>query len=238
MTNDKLDDLSRLEQKLEFSFKDRCLLLEALRHSSFINENPASDINSNERLEFLGDSVLGLVIAEKLFESYPGSDEGRLTQLRSALVRRETLARIAREIELGDDLSLGKGEEAGGGRDKNANLAGAFEALIAAIYLDRGLKAAGIIILKLFGPEIHNQANQVAETDYKSKLQEIIQARWQQTPAYMLLEAIGPDHDRIFTVEVRAGNAVLGSGTGKSKKIAEMAAAKAALEKLDTSFKF
>jgi ribonuclease-3 len=232
MTNGKLDHLTGLEEILGFSFKDRSLLLDALRHSSYINENPGSQNDSNERLEFLGDSVLGLVVAEKLFESYPASDEGRLTQLRSALVRRETLAGIAREIKLGNYLSMGKGEEAGGGRDKNANLAGAFEALIAAIYLDRGLKTARSVILKLFGPEIHKQANQVAETDYKSKIQEIIQARWQQTPDYVLLEAAGPDHDKLFSVEVRAGNMVLGAGTGKSKKAAEMAAAKMALEKL------
>jgi ribonuclease III len=228
----KLTDLSQFQNSLDIFFKNTSYLEQALVHSSYINENPGIAPVSNERLEFLGDAVLGLVIAQKLYQDFPQSSEGELTRLRAALVRRETLALIAVEIKLGDYLLLGRGEESGGGREKTANLAGAFEALIAAIYLDQGLDATGKLILQLFGPEIHKQAQQVAGTDYKSKLQEIIQAQQQQTPVYHLVEATGPDHDRQFTIEVKIGHSVLGRGTGKSKKAAEMEAARAALEGL------
>jgi ribonuclease III len=225
-------DLKNFQEKLNIRFNNPSLLELALVHSSYINEKPGVAPNSNERLEFLGDAVLGLVIAEKLFEDFPLSAEGELTRLRSALVRRETLAQVARIIDLGNYLFLGKGEESGGGRQKPANLAGAFEALIAAIYLDKGLAAAKIFILDLFGPEIYKQANQGAETDYKSKLQEIIQAEHQIAPSYYVIDATGPDHAKLFTVEVRIGNDVLGTGTGKSKKIAEMEAAHLVLKAL------
>jgi ribonuclease III len=227
-----LADISLLEKKMGLKFKNTNLLDLALTHSSYLNENPGISLNSNERLEFLGDAILGLVIAEKLYEQYPEYDEGELTQLRSALVRKEMLARIAATVDLGEYLYLSKGEEAGGGRIKQANLAGAFEALIASIYLDRGLKSAKTFILKLFDTEMQQQAHLGPETDYKSKLQEIIQAQRQVTPSYHLLKAIGPDHDRQFTFEVRVGDYVLGKGTGKSKKAAEMEAAREALENL------
>lgn len=223
-------DLSLLQQKLGITFNDPSLLELALIHSSYINENPGVAPASNERLEFLGDAVLGLVIAERLYQDFPGSDEGELTRFRSALVRREMLAQIAGIIELGDYLYLGNGEEAGGGRNKPANLAGAFESLIAAIYLDQGLDTARSFILQLFGSEMYKQAHQGAETDYKSKLQEIMQAERQITPSYYLIEAIGPDHAKQFTVEVKIGDTILGRGTGTSKKAAEMEAARVALE--------
>jgi ribonuclease III len=225
-----LPDLSQLQDSLGIVFIDTLYLEQALVHSSYINENPGIAPVSNERLEFLGDAVLGLVIAQKLYQDFPQSSEGELTRFRAALVRRETLAQIAVEISLGSYLLLGRGEESGGGREKTANLAGAFEALIASIYLDQGLETTRTLILKLFGPEIHKQARQVAGTDYKSQLQEIIQAQRQQTPVYHMVQASGPDHDRLFTIEVRIGNTVLGRGTGKSKKTAEMEAARTALE--------
>jgi ribonuclease III len=227
-----LADPSSLQQKLGIVFKDRALLELALIHSSYINENPGLAPASNERLEFLGDAVLGLVTAEKLYQDFPESDEGELTRLRSALVRRETLAQIAGLINLGDYLYLGVGEEAGGGRKKPANLARALESLIAAIYLDGGLELAREFISKLFGPEIWEQAQEGAGTDYKSKLQEIMQAQQQVTPDYQLIKATGPDHAREFTIEVKAGDTFLGKGTGKSKKAAEMDAARVALENL------
>jgi ribonuclease III len=227
-----VSDLNNLQQKLAITFNSPSLLELALVHSSYINEQPGTFAFSNERLEFLGDAVLGLVIAEKLYAELPESNEGELTRLRSALVRRETLARAARTIQLGDYLFLGLGEAAGGGRDKTANLAGAFEALIAAIYLDQGLEISRLFILKIFGSEIYNQADRGARTDYKSKLQEKIQSREQITPSYRLLGAVGPDHAKTFTVEVRAGEEVLGQGSGNSKKAAEMEAARAALEKI------
>jgi ribonuclease III len=227
-----LTDLTLLQNTLGMSFNNPSLLELAMIHSSFINENPGIAPASNERLEFLGDAVLGLVVAEKLYHDYPESDEGELTRLRSALVRKEMLAQIAGDISLGEYLSLGIGEEGGGGRSKPANLAGAFEALIAAIYMDQGLTAAKTFILKLFGTEMLAQARLGAGTDYKSKLQEVMQAERQITPGYHLVEAVGPDHAKKFTVEVIIGDEVLGRGTGKSKKSAEMEAARITLERL------
>ncbi len=229
-------DLAALQQTLGVSFNDQSLLEQALVHSSYVNENPDFAPVSNERLEFLGDAVLGLVVAEKLYQDFPHSTEGEMTRLRAALVRRDTLARIARTIKLSDYLYLGKGEEASGGRRKPANLAGALEAMIAAIFLDQGSTTTREVILRLFNEELQKIASQGAGVDYKSQLQELIQAREQQTPAYQLVEAVGPDHDKRFTVEVRAGDTVLGRGSGKSKKVAETEAARAALEQLSTDF--
>ena len=228
-------DLAALQQTLGISFNDPSLLEQALVHSSYVNENPS--LASNERLEFLGDAVLGLVIAEKLYQDFPHFDEGEMTKLRAALVRGGTLARVARTIKLGDYLYLGKGEEASGGRRKPANLAGALEAMIAAIFLDQGLTTSNDFVLRLFNEELQRVgASQEAGVDYKSQLQELIQAREQQKPTYQLVVAVGPDHDRRFTVEVRVGDTVLGKGSGKSKKAAETEAAHTALEQLPISF--
>jgi ribonuclease-3 len=227
-----LANLTNLQETIGISFNDPTLLKLALIHSSYINENPGAAPVSNERLEFLGDAVLGLVIAEKLYQDLPYSSEGELTRLRSALVCREMLAQIATKFDLGSYLFMGNGEEAGGGRTKPINLAGSFEALIAAIYLDHDLETAKNLILKLYGSEIHKYAHQGAGTDYKSRLQEILQAEKQITPSYHVVEAVGPDHAKLFTVDVRVNMKILGRGTGKSKKAAEMAAAKAALDNL------
>ena len=229
-------DLAALQQTLGISFNDPSLLEQALVHSSYVNENPGLAPASNERLEFLGDAVLGLVVAEKLYQDFPYSTEGEMTRLRAALVRRDTLARMARTIKLDAYLYLGKGEEASGGRRKPANLAGALEAMIAAIFLDQDSTTTEEVILRLFNEELQKVASQGGGVDYKSQLQELIQAREQQTPAYQLVEAMGPDHDKRFTVEVRAGDTVLGRGSGKSKKMAETEAARAALEQLATNF--
>ena len=229
-------DLDALQQALGISFNDVSLLEEALTHSSYINENPGFALASNERLEFLGDAVLGLVVAEKLYQDFPNFDEGEMTKLRAALVRRETLTHIAKDIGLGDHLYLGKGEEASGGRHKPANLAAALEAVIAAIFLDQGSTAARDFILRLLDAELQKVVSQGPEVDYKSALQELTQTRQQQTPTYHVLEATGPDHSKTFTVEVRLGETVLGSGSGKSKKAAESEAARSALEQLSTSF--
>ena len=231
-----LASLDALQQTLGVSFNAPCLLEQALVHTSYANENPGLAPVANERLEFLGDAVLGLVIAEKLYQDFPRAAEGEMTRLRSALVRRETLARRAKAIGLGDYLYVGKGEEASGGRRKPANLAGALEAVIAAIFLDRGPAIAGDCILRLFDGELARVGGKGAGVDYKSQLQELVQARGQRTPVYRLVEAVGPDHDRRFTVEVRAGYTVLGRGSGKSKKAAETEAARNALEQRDTGF--
>ena len=229
-------DLAALEQTLGISFNDLSLLEQALVHRSYINENPGLAPVSNERLEFLGDAVLGLVIAEKLYLEYPQCSEGEMTKFRSALVRRDTLARIARTISLGNYLYLGKGEEASGGRYKLANLAGALEAVIAAVFLDQGSATARNFILKLLSKELQKVVSHGVETEYKSQLQELIQSRQQITPTYHLAEAVGPAHDREFTVEVRVGDTVLGRGSGKSKKAAETEAARLALERLSINF--
>ena len=231
-----MTDLTTLQQTLGVSCNDESLLEQALVHSSYINENPDLALASNERLEFLGDAVLGLVVAEKLYQDFPHLDEGEMTKLRAALVRRETLARIARAIGLGDYLYLGKGEEASGGRRKPANLAAALEAVIAAVLLDRGSSIAGDLILRLLDIELQEVVNQGTGVDYKSELQELIQAREQQTPAYYIIDTTGPDHDKRFTVEVRLGEVLLGRGSGKSKKAAETEAARSALEQLSPDF--
>ncbi|MFC1906326.1 ribonuclease III [Chloroflexota bacterium] len=231
-----MTDLVALQQTLDISFNDHFLLEQALVHSSYLNENPGFALSSNERLEFLGDAVLGLVVTEKLYRDLSHSTEGEMTRCRAALVRGSTLARVARTIKLGEYLYLGKGEEASGGRRKPANLAGALEAMIAAIFLDQGSTTTEEVILRLFNEELQKVANQGVEVDYKSQLQELIQAREQQTPAYQLVEVMGPEHDRRFTVEVKVGYTVLGRGSGKSKKVAETGAARAALEKLADDF--
>lgn len=225
-------DHQQFQKQLEIHFKNSSLLKQALIHSSYINENPDTALSSNERLEFLGDAVINMVIAEELFKRFPDYDEGELTRLRSVLIKRETLARAARQINLGKYLYLGKGEESGGGREKDTNLAGGLESLIAAIYLDQGLETVRNFVLKLFVTIIQEITGSGAVTDYKSRLQELIQCREQITPSYHLIEAIGPPHEKTFTVEVRAGQIALGRGTGKSKKAAEMEAARVALEKI------
>ena len=229
-------DLDALQRTLGVSFDDPSLLEQALIHSSYINENPGIALNSNERLEFLGDAILSLIVAEKLYYVLPYSTEGEMTRLRAALVRRDTLARMARAVRLGDYLYLGKGEETSGGRHKPANLAGALEAVIAAIFIDQGLTIAKDFILRLFDNELQKVVSQGAEIDYKAQLQELIQARQQLTPTYQVIEAVGPDHDKKFTVEVRVGDTVLGKGAGKSKKMAETEAARSALQRLSSSF--
>ncbi|MFC2072808.1 ribonuclease III [Chloroflexota bacterium] len=229
-------DLAALQQTLGVIFNDASLPEQALVHSSYINENPGFAPTSNERLEFLGDAVLGLFVAEKLYQDSPHLAEGEMTKLRAALVCQDTLARMARAIGLGDHLYLGKGEEASGGRHKPANLAGAMEAIIAAVFLDRDSSTARDFILRLLDIELENALNQRTAVDCKSELQELIQDKEQQQPSYHVIEETGPDHAKTFTVEVRLGETVLGRGSGKNKKAAETEAARSALEKLTASF--
>jgi len=231
-----LADLAALQQVLGISFNSLSLLEQALVHSSYSNENPGFVPDSNERLEFLGDAVLDLVVAEKLYRDFPQFTEGKMTKLRAALVRQDTLAHMARAISLGDYLYLGRGEESSGGRDKPTNLAGALEAVVAAIFLDQGLNTTTDAILRLFNVELVKVISHGIGVDYKSQLQELIQTRQDQIPVYHLVEAVGPDHDRRFTVEVRVGDTVLGRGSGKSKKRAETEAARSALEQLSVNF--
>jgi ribonuclease-3 len=227
-----LADLAVLQKRLGVSFNDLSQLRRALMHSSYVNENPGSALAANERLEFLGDAVLELVITEKLYRDLPQASEGEMTKLRAALVSRDTLAQLARAAGLGAYLYLGKGEEASGGRDKSANLASALEAVVAATFLDQNLPTARNLILRLFEKELEKVISRGGPVNYKTQLQELVQARGQPLPVYYLLEAKGPEHEPQFTVEVRSGDTVLGQGLGKSKKQAEAEAARAALESL------
>jgi ribonuclease-3 len=227
-----LADLSALQKILGIGFKNILLLEKSLVHRSYLNENQGINSDSNERLEYLGDAILGFVVAEKLYRDFPEYDEGQMTRLRSILVRRETLARISRSINLGEYLFLGKGEDTSGGRNKSANLACALEAVIAAVYLDQGMVKTRKMIIRLLKDEWQKATKKPAAIDYKSKLQELIQSREQKIPSYQVTGTSGPDHKKTFNVEVRLGNEVLGSGSGKSKKEAETEAARKALEKI------
>lgn len=231
-----MTDLAGLQRNMGVSFKDDSHLELALVHSSYINENPGQGQTSNERLEFLGDAVLGLVVAERLYREYPRCSEGEMTRLRSAVVRQDTLARGARTINLGDYLYLGKGEEADGGRQKPANLEAALEAVIAAVFLDGGLTAARNFILRLLEEELEKAISLGPATDYKSALQELTQSRQRITPTYRVTNTSGPDHGKTFTVEVTLKGKVVGSGAGKSKKAAETEAARQALDGLSRHF--
>lgn len=225
-------DLNSLQKTLGINFKDISILEKSLVHRSYLNENQGAESDSNERLEYLGDAILGFVVAEKLYKDFPDYDEGRMTRLRSILVRRETLARISRSIGLGEYLFLGKGEDTSGGRNKSANLACAFEAVIAAVYLDQGMAKTRKMIIRLLEEEWQKAIKKPAAIDYKSRLQELIQSREQRIPSYHITGTSGPDHIKTFNVEVRLGDQVLGSGSGKSKKEAETEAAREALEKI------
>jgi ribonuclease-3 len=225
-------DQNELQRTLGVPFEQQELLTQALTHSSYANENPGTAPSSNERLEFLGDAILGLIVAENLYHDFPMMAEGEMTRLRSILVKQDTLARVAETINLGSYLYLGKGEESSGGREKPANLARALEALIAAVYLDHGYEVTDQFVLEILDVELANILYQGTIVDYKSQLQELLQAKAQQTPVYNLIETEGPDHDKKFTVEVKLGSEVLATGTGRSKKKAETEAARIALENL------
>jgi ribonuclease III len=231
----KMADWNHCQRNLGISFQDESLLEEALVHSSYCNENPDFARPSNERLEFLGDAVLNLIVTDKLYEDFPKLAEGELTEIRASLVCRDTLAQIAYSLKLGDWLLLGRGEEANGGRKKASNLANAIEALTGALYLDQGLAKARRFILKQIGPELDRIKAGKIPQNYKTLVQELIQGQKKPTPVYRLVEAIGPDHTKQFTAEILVDREVLGRGTGGSKKTAESQAAKAAWEKLRCS---
>lgn len=222
-----------LQRDLGIRFQDPALLRQALTHRSYLNEVDGT-WPSNERLEFLGDAVLGLLTADDLFRRFGDLGEGELTNLRSALVRTETLSRYAQSIHLGDYLFLGRGEELGQGRRRPAGLACAFEALLGALYLDQGYEVARSFAMGFVEPELLAVMEGRLHRNAKSVLQETIQARLQQTPTYHLIEESGPEHAKSFTVEVRLGPRVLGTGHDRSKRGAEQLAAEAALRTLRT----
>lgn len=220
--------LSTLEKQIDYAFTDARLLEESLRHSSFVNEMPDSGQRDNERLEFLGDAVLNLAIGHILLMRFPELKEGDLSRMRASLVNEHQLARLARDMNLGGWIKLGKGEAQTGGHQKDSILAGALEALIAAIYLDAGFKRTFRTIKKIFQPVIRQIKHSGEHTDFKSLLQELVQARPGAMPAYTILREEGPDHDKTFWVQLKVLD-VETRGTGKSKKAAEQDAACKAL---------
>ena len=219
--------MEALEGKLGYKFKNIDLLKNALTHSSYANE-VRGGFSSNERLEFLGDSVLSLVVSDYLYRQFKNLPEGELTKLRASLVCEKSLCSFSRELELGKFLKLGKGEDHNGGRERDSILADAFEAVLAAIYLDGGMESARRYVMNFVLRESKHTDDEVFK-DYKTALQEIIQRNPEESVSYVLTAESGPDHDKSFTVEVRLNSNVIGCGTGKSKKQAEQRAAKQAL---------
>ena len=219
-----------LEAAIGYRFQNITLLQNALTHSSYANERWHNSLKSTERLEFLGDSILGMVVAEYLYKKFPDRPEGELTRMRADMVCEKTLASVAARINLGQHLMLGNGEEQGGGRSRDSILADAVESVIAASFLDGGMAAARSFIEKFILVEV--PVRKMHNADYKTSLQELIQQKKNQTLSYALVGESGPDHDKRFEVEVSLNGRVIGTGTGSSKKRAEQMAAQSALESL------
>lgn len=222
-------DLAALEETIGVKFQDYSLLIRALTHRSYLNENTERFLEDNERLEFLGDAVLDFVVGAYLYNRFPEMDEGELTSLRAALVRASTLAAFAQQWELGHYLRLGLGEAEGGGRSRTPILCATFEAVIGAIYLDQGLPATQPLVEKLIAPALVPILAESLHKDAKSEFQVWAQARFNVTPHYAVVEAAGPDHAKVFTVQVLVGERAWGKGQGSSKQVAAMAAARDAL---------
>jgi ribonuclease-3 len=229
-----MDDLKRLEERLGLRFNDFSLLTRAVTHRSYLNENLEQTLEDNERLEFLGDAVLDFIVGAYLYHRYPEMKEGELTMLRAALVRTETLAHFAQALSLGNYLRLGYGEAESGGRERPAILCGAFEAIIGAIFLDKGLMVVEGLVHSLIDPALVDILAEATHRDSKSGFQIWAQGRFNITPHYKVISAEGPDHAKIFTVAVMLGEEIWGQGTGRSKQHAAQEAAAAALEKADT----
>ncbi len=225
--------ITAFETKIGLVFQDKTLLQRALTHRSYLNEFPNFPLSDNERLEFLGDAVLGFVIAAFLYHRFPEQPEGYLTNMRAALVRRETLADFARQLNLGQYLLMGHGEAESGGRERPATLCAGFEALIGAIYLDAGLTRVDDLLMPLIVPFLNHLQRQANYKDAKSRLQERVQSTRQITPRYQTINAAGPDHLKEFTVQVFLADQVYGEGRGNSKRQAEQLAAIKALERLE-----
>src|SRR5689334_21076257 len=225
-------DLDELERRLDVTFKDRALLRHALIHKSLTNDLGASGLESNERLEFLGDSVLGAVVSRRLYEDYADRDEGQLTLLRSALVRASSLAAWARDLDLGSFVLVGRGESRAGGQNRDALLSSAFEAVVGAVFLDQGFRSAQKLILRFVRPEIKRLAERQV-IDAKSRLQQVSQARFAMTPTYEVLDVTGLGHSPTFKVKVRAGGGVEAIAEGRSKQTAQQTAAAEALAAIE-----
>ena len=220
-----------LEAAIGYRFKNISLLQNALAHSSYANERYHNSLMSNERLEFLGDSVLGMLVAEHLYRNFPDRPEGELTRMRADMVCEQTLAKVANGLGLGEHLLLGKGEEQGGGRSRNSILADAVESVIAACYLDGGMEAAVQFVQKYI--LVNVPLTRMHNIDYKTALQERVQQKKNQVITYRLVAESGPDHDKQFAVELSINGTVVGQGVGSSKKRAEQDAARVALKKMN-----
>lgn len=233
-------DLEGFKKSLPVIFKNADLLEKVFVHKSFLNEKASAllkESESNERLEFLGDAVLSNIISHLLYKKYPGIDEGELTKLRSKLVNRQTLAKLAKAVQLDEYLLLGKGEHSGGGRENQTILAGVFEALIAAIYLETGYMETFGYIETVFSPLLDSVHIEPGHFDSKPMLQELSQRIFRENPAYRLVREDGPPHKKTFLIEVLISGVVLGTGTAMKKKDAEQMAAAEALKKLQESYK-
>lgn len=222
--------MNELENAIGYRFRNITLLQNALSHSSYANERWRDSLKSNERLEFLGDSVLGMLVADYLYRNFPDRPEGELTRMRADMVCEKTLAVVANRLNLGRHLMLGRGEELGGGRNRESILADAVESVIAACYLDGGMDAALRFVEKFI--LVHVPVTKLQNADYKTALQELVQQKKNQVLSYQLIGESGPDHDKEFRVELTLNDRVIGVGVGSSKKRAEQAAAQAAIEAL------
>ena len=232
MNKNRLKRLTDLQEKLHYVFRDMDLLSTALTHRSYTHENPQPVTDDNERLEFLGDAVLGLCVSDLLMKKHPGFDEGTLSKMRSLMVNEKPLADLAGKLALGDCLLLGRGEELSGGRSKESLLANALEAVIAAIYLDSGFSRTKTILKRLMKPLLDDETLNAQCIDYKTALQEFCQKKYKSAPLYTLLDSSGPDHDKTFEIEVAIGSDIRQTGRGKSKKDAQKQAAQKAWESI------
>lgn len=225
----------QLEKSLNYRFRDRSLLFQALVHRSFANEKGNPKIKDNERLEFLGDATLGLAISDIMFQKFPDFQEGELSKLRSSMVSEKQLAKLAEELNLGKMLFLGKGEELTGGRDKPSLLSDTMEAVLAAVFLDGGYDSLKGVVGRLFGKLFSGAVSPLEslDNDFKTRLQEYTQEEFKETPEYQLEKETGPDHEKTFYVSVHVKGEKFGYGIGKSKKAAEQKAAKQALDVLE-----
>lgn len=224
--------LEMLQELMDYKFKERSYLVRALTHSSFSNENKKEKLKNNERLEFLGDSVLGLIISEYLFSHYANLEEGQLTKIRAKIVCEASLGSASKALRLGEFMMFGRGEELTGGRERTSILSDAFEALIAAIFLDGGMEQARAFVLRRLDAVIKDAVEGKLFVDYKTRLQEVIQIQKGNRIKYEIVREEGPDHSKIFYTEVRLNDVTIGVGSGHSKKESEQEAAKHGLKRL------
>lgn len=224
------DPIQRLTKTLSYTFKNEKLLTEALTHRSFVNEANDISVKDNERLEFLGDAVLDLVVSTELIKRFPNAKEGTMSRIRASMVSEGSLANVARSIDLGNCLRLGKGESLSGGRNRSSLLSDAFEAVIAAVYLDSDIDETAKVLSQLLK---YPEKVELRSFDAKTYLQEVMQSKWHLTPYYRLVEESGPDHEKTFVVAVLCGAETLSKGSGRTKKEAEQAAADSALSSVD-----